>query len=1310
MDPISAGASLLSVLDVAVRTTSAIIKYGRDIQNASRDKKLLVEEALLLSKVLHRLRERVEANSNHSWLADHLDVLHMFQSAFNDLANALNIDPETGQPREESRLRTLQSKAKWTFTKSDVFAILQRMERLQQHTNSLLSDDQRNILERIDQKQQEAQDQKFRLALLGWLSSIPMTQVHQTISDRAEKGSGQWVLDSEIFGKWHRGEITQLWGWGIPGAGKTVIASIIINHLRRQRSDDMKLDIGIAFLYLKYNETDQTLDNILGNLLRQFVQEMESIPSSLIDLYEHHRSRNTSPSSDELVEILRFMLDSFKEAFLIVDGLDECEEILRWDLLEQLENFQPKLRLLITSRYLDTISEDLENFERFEIRANSEDLELYVGHQMKKNRNLRKMIQRNPKIKDDIKNAVVKTADSMFLLARLHIEALASAANLSVFHVRQKLQSLPTTLKETYDGALQRIKDQEPDHRDIALRILAWVSYAFRALHIAELQHALAIGPEDTEIDEELLIDGQSITALCAGLVRVDKNTNFVDLVHYSAKNYFESCREELFPNFHGHITLTCTTYLTLRALRDMSISSIVQKYPLASYAAQFLGDHARLAPEEALESSVLDTICQLLSSPDRRKPLLSLLDEMDLIKSGFYSAFRNPTNAHELDPQSPEELDECLDIRVPVRMGTSSSFERSLSVSSTSSDTDASTFTTSSISSSGETLLGEDNADLWTTKMRNSRLPEVTALHLAASMGLAKVASLILKETPNIDAVDNSGKTALALAMERGFEKAAEFLVNSGASIDLGSDHGRSILLMVTEKGWHDVTKLIVQRNRKILPEGHISPDVEDGVRLILAATDGNREEIRHISKYVVNAEKAHDPDAAKTALFIAVEREALQTIDDILSIGVDVNAKDSTGQSALFRATRRRHKEMMISLLANGADVNLKDDEGRTAWSANVRSRDKRILDILLDAGADPSTTGLQGVSELYTAAKDGDKDLVAFMLQSGTNPSLQTIYKWAPLHWAASFGHVECVKLLLKAGADVSVESDQGVTPLDLALQANQMHISEILKRAGAKSGRSDSAVSGSGENSIEDDESVEQGWIMLSERLASLTGLDAAPLDTKLLLVFDKPLSRTLIRSTNFGQFIYPREQEGIHCPSGFIFQVSDVIETANDKISIRRARRRAKMKEYPLKPEDFNHDDVLYEIHRVRPDYQEFKICGQQQKPFTETICMHKTWTGSWKVFREGEESNGFYFRTASEWSKLREEECKWINADGNFLARTGWDDETPNLCLEIGLESQMIDLIVSCWLAKLWAEAAASTWQEKSGDPSSKRW
>lgn len=79
------------------------------------------------------------------------------------------------------------------------------------------------------------------------------------------------------------------------------------------------------------------------------------------------------------------------------------------------------------------------------------------------------------------------------------------------------------TLPETYDEAMRRITNQEPEHRAIALKALAWVSYAFRSLSLRELQHALAIEPGVVELDEELMIEGNNLISLCAGLIVIDQ-------------------------------------------------------------------------------------------------------------------------------------------------------------------------------------------------------------------------------------------------------------------------------------------------------------------------------------------------------------------------------------------------------------------------------------------------------------------------------------------------------------------------------------------------------------------------------------------------------------------------------------------------------------------------------------------------------------------------------------------------------------------------------------------------------------------
>lgn len=541
----------------------------------------------------------------------------------------------------------------------------------------------------------------------------------------------------------------------------------------------------------------------------------------------------------------------------------------------------------------------------------------------------------------------------------------------------------------------------------------------------------MAIEPGDGELDEDLVMDGSNITAFCAGLVVVDRRTNVVNLVHYTTESYFKNVRSRYFPNFHANITLSCATYLTLEDLKNATIWNILQNYPLASYAAQYMGDHARENPEDALEPSILESICRLLSHPGKRKPLLALLDSLDMIKAGFYNSGEAAldTQLHAITEQTTGlHFDSLLD----------SIHDMSTDASQTAS----------------EDLEG----DVSIAEPPSSRIPEVTALHIVASMGLAKVASMLVQETVDIDAVDETGKTALALAMERGFEKAVGFLVNSGACVDLTHSHGQAVLLLVAERGWEAVADIILRKAQDTRVEMRSSMDESSSkqgeIDLMIAAYYGDALKIKDLTERSgLNFHADHHHSGAM-ALFLAVERRHTAAVQALLTAGLIVDATDSIGQTSLHRATRRENGPIIQLLLDCGAEVDRKDDEGRTAWSANVRRCNESILSLLKEAGADPSTKGHDGITELYEAAAKGETDYVKKLLVWGTNPSITTRYSWTPPHWAANNGNIGCVQLLIEAGANVSVVSDQGTTPLDMAVRANQHTTSALLRQAGAK----------------------------------------------------------------------------------------------------------------------------------------------------------------------------------------------------------------------------------------------------------------
>ena len=851
---------------------------------------------------------------------------------------------------------------------------------------------------------------------------------------------------------------------------------------------------------------------------------------------------------------------------------------------------------------------------------------------------------------------------SRFLLAQLHVDALESAAALTIRHVRNKLDTLPTNLATTYDQAMQRIEDQQLDRKEVALKILAWVSYTFRSLSLKELQHAVAIRPGDTQLDQELIMDGSHITALCAGLVILDQRTSTVNWVHYSTKSYFEQIRSVLFSNFHATITMSCATYLTLNELRDANIWKLLREYPLAGYAAQYMADHAREHPEDALESSIIETICHLLSDPGKRKPLLALLDSLDMVRSGFYSGLEalSSHGEHALDTDIGSQAETLLD-----------------SITVTSENTSQ--------------YVTEEPA---ASQLEPNRVPEVTALHLAASMGLAKVAAMLLNETPNIDAVDEIGNTALAVAMERGFEKAVEFLVNSGACVDLGDHHGQNVLLLVAERDWDSVGGIVTRKAEETFSENDDSAE-QDYVKILIAAYYGDTAGIQQVVAQARVNLKSQERNVGAIALFIAVERGHAQSVACLLTAGVDVESRDLIGQTSLHRATRRKNEALMRHLLEQGAATEAKNDDGRTAFSANSRSCDEYYAKILLDAGADPNTKAHDGITQIYEAAAGGEVEYVKFLIKCGTSPSHKTRYGWAPLHWAAYHGHLEVVKVLVHAGAELSPVSDQDSTPLDMAFRTNQLEVVDFLMRAGAKKSRDvlyrpDTTTP-----------SEEIAALKLSEEpvdiydLSSLAPVELGDPPSKISLVFDAPLGESL----SFGQFIYPSNFPG---NKDYFYHISHPLNTIIDSLSIRKTKRHADMMDYPIGPEKFFPTNVLYQIGHCSPDYQDLKIhAGAPGAPYS-IIKMQRGWTGSWKIHYDNDGILGLVFRTTPDWSETRYDGIRWATDDGKLLAKSGIQAAKgglreitkviPTLTFERGLERNMEDLIVACWVAKIWSE------------------
>jgi hypothetical protein len=117
--------------------------------------------------------------------------------------------------------------------------------------------------------------------------------------------------------------------------------------------------------------------------------------------------------------------------------------------------------------------------------------------------------------------------------------------------IRTALERLPKELDETYKEAMQRVNSQNEDDASLACRILSWISFAERALTVPELKHAVAVEDierEENALDEDGVIDEDILITVCCGIVTIDKKSDIIRLIHYSAQEYFDRLRDAIFP------------------------------------------------------------------------------------------------------------------------------------------------------------------------------------------------------------------------------------------------------------------------------------------------------------------------------------------------------------------------------------------------------------------------------------------------------------------------------------------------------------------------------------------------------------------------------------------------------------------------------------------------------------------------------------------------------------------------------------------------------------------------------------------
>ena len=543
--------------------------------------------------------------------------------------------------------------------------------------------------------------------------------------------------------------------------------------------------------------------------------------------------------------------------------------------------------------------------------------------------------------------------------------------------IRRTLDELPETLDGTYKQTLLGIDKQK---RDYACRLFQCLVVSKRPLRVEELAELFAIQPNAEAIptfDPSFRPENpeEFILSACSTLVAVlnDNGRKIVQFSHFSVREYLTSNRiaiSEHVSLFHvlprqAHAFIARACLSILLQLDDRVDRDNIRNFPMASYAAQYLVDHARFEDVSAEIQHGLECLF------DRNKPHFAAwlwLYNIDSSLSSlgifvrpvqplqhplYYAAlcgFRDIAE-HLLDAYPQDVNARGGERGTPLNAAVD---KRHLNVA---------------------ILLLERGADI-ESRDRRSRTP----LHIASYLGYDEVASLLINRGADLNAKGVERETPLHLALERDHDEIVQLLLDHGADANFPDNRGLTALHLAYWVSYDHIVRLLLDHGADA---NHAD---SDGLTLLHHASLERHSDITQL----------------------------------LLDSGADTNCSDSDGLTPLHFASRGGYDLAVQLLLDHGADPNHPDIDGLTPLHFASREGYDQVIQILLDHGADANRPDSDGWAPIHIASWEGRNDIVQLLLSHGVDANSPDNRGWTPLHLASQRGRSDIVQLLLDHGA--------------------------------------------------------------------------------------------------------------------------------------------------------------------------------------------------------------------------------------------------------------------------------------------------
>ena len=556
------------------------------------------------------------------------------------------------------------------------------------------------------------------------------------------------------------------------------------------------------------------------------------------------------------------------------------------------------------------------------------------------------------------------------------------------------------------------------------LRVLQWVSFAARPLHIDELREAVAFDLNDLEWDAGKIPQADVVVGCGANLVAIDPLDQCVRFAHPSVKAYLQKTSARSIPGYpksdeHGALQCgeLCVTYLSfsnfnlgLVKAAETEVLKVPDPKLLAGDA--LTSSISRLfwargaSPKQSTSAKVHFRRIRSATVPDRSQ--YKFLDYAVIQWTLQTKKITSKSSVWDKFKQLSLSFNETWNFH-PWVVGGRSQTSRLHGLFGW------------AVKEAHIPLLeltlacGPEIREVCNIPLVDERLP---ALHVASKMGLVDVVNLLLPIC-ELNLQDEEGYTAFHHAVTKS-GSVAEILLQPG------------------------LLKVDIPSKTQVTP-------------LWLAATHGNRSLVRALTERKANIE-ARERSTQRTPLIQAAQNGHRGVVDLLVDMGAKLEAKDAGGRTALAWAVENDHLDTIGLLLERGARPILKfSNKEKLLLLAAQTGRSMVIALIAANTEMDLNATDDEGLTALWLAVLNHHQDIAKILLHCNANRECRDADGQTPLLWAVRNRHEPLIRLLLNKGAAISAQDKNERTALFWAVKhGSEVLVKLLLDQIGNKTG--------------------------------------------------------------------------------------------------------------------------------------------------------------------------------------------------------------------------------------------------------------